>query len=147
MNAWMLLPPILGAAVLCQAILNRQVSESLGLATVVLINAGVFFAAAALLWLGTRVMPDVFPDFLKPGSAGLDARASLIVPGLCGFVLVLGAPWALQKVGPSKTFVLLVGSQILLSVLADKWIFDLDPAWTKWLGASLALAGAVLVAW
>ena len=146
MNAWMLLPPILGAAVLCQAILNRQFGESLGLATAVLINATVFFAASALLWLGTRMMPDIFPDFLKPGTATFDANAALIVPGLCGFLLVLGAPWALQKVGPSKTFVLLVGAQIVLSVLADKWIFDLDLAWTKWAGASLVLAGAILVA-
>lgn len=145
MNAWMLLPPILGAAVVCQAILNWQFSESLGLATAVLINAGVFFAAAAMLWLGTRLMPDLFPDFLKPGPAGFEANATLLVPGLCGFLLVLGAPWSLQKVGPSMTFVLLVGAQIVLGVFADKWIFDLDPAWTKWLGAGLALVGAVLV--
>lgn len=92
------------------------------------------------------MMPDFFPAFLKPGTAEFDVKATLIVPGLCGFVLVLGAPWALQKVGPSTTFVLLVGSQILLSVLVDKWIFDLDPGWTKWLGASLVLAGAWLVA-
>ena len=146
MNAWMLLPPLLGAAVLCQAILNRQFGESLGLATAVLINATVFFAASALLWAGTRLMPDIFPSFLKPGTGAFNATATLIVPGLCGFLLVLGAPWALQKVGPSKTFVLLVGAQIVLSVLADKWIFDLDLAWTKWAGASLVLAGAIFVA-
>ncbi len=79
-------------------------------------------------------MPELFPAFLRPGAAGLDVNATLVVPGLCGFVLVLGAPWAMQNVGPSKTFVLLVGAQIVLSVLADKWIFDLDVAWTKWLG-------------
>lgn len=146
MNAWMFLPPILGAAILCQAILNRQFGESHGLATAVLINATVFFTASAMLWAGTRMVPDIFPNFLRPGTAAFDATATLVVPGLCGFLLVLGAPWALQKVGPSKTFVLLVGAQIVLSVLADKWIFDLDLSWTKWAGASLVLAGAILVA-
>jgi uncharacterized membrane protein YdcZ (DUF606 family) len=53
---------------------------------------------------------------------------------------------ALHHIGPSRTFVLLVGSQILLSVVADQWLFGADPSWTKWLGAGLALAGAVLVA-
>lgn len=146
MNAWMFLPPLLGAAVLCQAILNRQFGESLGLASAVLINATVFFAASILLWAGTRMAPDIFPSILKPGTPAFDAKATLIVPGLCGFLLVVGAPWALQKVGPSKTFVLLVGAQIVLSVLADRWIFDLDLAWTKWAGAGLVLAGAILVA-
>lgn len=146
MNAWVFLPPVLGAAVLVQAILNRQFSQSLGLATAVLINASVFFAAAAMLWVWTRIMPELSPAFLKPGAASFDVNASLIVPGLCGFVLVLGAPWAIQNVGPSKTFVVLVGAQIVLSVIADQLIFGLDPSWTKWFGACLALVGAVLVA-
>jgi len=59
---------------------------------------------------------------------------------------LMGAPWAPQKIGPSMTFVLLVGSQIVFGVLADRWILGLELAWTKWLGASLALLGAVLVA-
>lgn len=145
MNPWLLLPTLLAAAFLCQAILNRRLSESLGLAGAVLVNASVFFVAAALLWTATRLIPGLFPDFLKPGDTGIDAKAVWIVPGVCGFLWVLGAPWALQNLGPSRTFILLVGSQIVLSVLADRWIFDLEPGWNTWLGAVLALAGAVLV--
>jgi len=146
MNAWLFLPTLLAAAFLCQAILNRRISESLGLASAVLINASVFFLAALLLWVGTRLVPELFPDFLKPGDGEFEAKVAWIVPGICGFLWVLGAPWALQNLGPSRTFILLIGSQIVLSVLADKWVFDLEPGWTKWLGAALALAGAVLVA-
>jgi len=144
MNAWLLLPPVLGAAFLCQAILNRQISESLGLATAVLINASVFVVVAAMVWLGTRWFPEYFPAFLKPGPSSLNVNAMLLIPGLCGFLFVFGGPWAVLKIGPSKTFVLLVGSQILLSVLVDMWLFDLQVDWTKWLGAGLAVAGAVL---
>lgn len=145
MSVWIFLPPLLGVTVLCQAILNRQFSESLGLATAVMINATVFFIASALLWISTRMMPELFPEFLKPGAAPLDATLTLVVPGLCGFLLVLGAPWALQKVGPSKTFVLLVGSQIIASVLADRFVFGLELDWTKWLGSAIVLLGVLLV--
>jgi transporter family-2 protein len=146
MTAWLLLPTVLGAAMLCQAILNRQFSDTLGLANAALVNATVFFAATSALWLATRVAPASFPGFFKPGAAGFEASPALLAPGLCGFLLVVGAPMALHHIGPSRTFVLLVGSQILLSVVADQWLFGADPSWTKWLGAGLALAGAVLVA-
>lgn len=143
---WNLLPLLLGGAVLLQGILNRRFGQSWDLSVAILINGKVFFALCLILFALSRLLPaESLPGLLRPGQGEISLKPIHFIPGLCGFLIVFGIPVALNILGPSRTFVLLVGSQIILGVMAEKWIFDLPVTNLKLLGAGLALTGAVLV--
>jgi bacterial/archaeal transporter family-2 protein len=147
------IPVILGIAVVLQGVLNRKIGSAIGLSTAVFINALVFLILSAALLTASYFKPNLFPEFLRipstPWKNAIDQSGASVwlywVPGLCGFLLVLGVPFAIQSIGPSKTFVILVSAQIAFSVLLEAASqSDLSP-W-KFLGAALAITGAYLVA-
>ena len=147
------IPVILGIAVVLQGILNRKIGGTIGLSTAVFINALVFLILSAALLATSYLKPHLFPEFLRVPSVSWknaleQSNTSLWlywVPGFCGFLLVLGVPFAIHSIGPSKTFVVLVSAQIAFSVLLEIAVqSELNP-W-KLLGAGLAMAGAYLVA-
>lgn len=141
-----LLPLFLGLTVVTQGTLNRRVSADWGLASTVFLNATVFFVVSLLLIIALQVSPQLFPDYLKIQSFDL-AKFKLwfLIPGLCGFFLVLGVPWSLQVNGPSKTFILLIVAQIVLSLIVEKFFFAGNPSVMKIFGAVIAMVGAVIV--
>lgn len=146
-------PVILGVAVVLQGILNRKIGSTIGLSTAVLINALVFVVLSGALFGLSYLKPQIFPEFLRlpPSplkSALADGGAPLWlywIPGFCGFLLVLGVPFAIHAIGPSKTFVVLVSAQIAFSVLLELAVQSQLNPW-KLLGAGLAMVGAYLVA-
>ncbi len=147
------IPVVLGIAVVLQGILNRKIGGAIGLSSAVFINALVFLALSAGILLASYMKPQLFPDFLRvpetPWKNALEPGGASLwlywIPGFCGFLLVLGVPFAIQSIGPSKTFVVLVSAQIAFSVLLELVI---QSHWNPWklLGAALAMAGAYLVA-
>lgn len=147
MSVWILMPVLLGAAILTQGLMNRGLATEMGLGLAVLINSAVVLAAALIVMIiaWTQILP--LPSWLQSVASPVGWRWGFLVSGLCGFFIVLGIPLALEKIGPSKTFVILVGAQIVLGVLADRWLFDQSLSWNKIVGASLTVLGAVLVAW
>jgi uncharacterized membrane protein YdcZ (DUF606 family) len=141
-----LLPLFLGLTVVTQGTLNRRVSADWGLASTVFLNATVFFGVSLLLIIAVQVSPKFFPEYLKVQSFDLSKFKSwFLIPGLCGFFLVLGVPWSLQVNGPSKTFILLIVAQIILSLVVEKFFFAGNPSSMKILGALIAAIGAVIV--
>ncbi len=145
MGFYYFLPIALGVTVLTQGILNRQIGAAWGLSTAVLINAAVFFLLSAGLFLLGKYWPGVLPEFLRYRDAGTGFKMTFLIPGICGFILVLGLPWALQNIGPSKSFLLLIASQILASLITDQWIFSQPVPAMKWLGGAITIVGAAVV--
>lgn len=146
MNLYLVLPLFLGFSVVTQGILNRKIAAEWGLPSTVLLNAAVFFILSGILFLLTRVFPEYFPDYLRVHQFNLQkTKYWFLFPGMCGFFLVLGVPWALQNIGPSKTFILLIVAQTVLSVMADKWIFHTEVSMMKLVGSIVALMGALIV--
>ncbi len=146
-------PIILGAAVVIQGILNLKIGKAIGLLTAVLVNALVFFVLSGILFLLSYLRPQFFPLILRPPSSPLkgllmtgEPSAWMYgIPGFCGFLLVLGVPFAIHSLGPSRTFVILISAQIAFSVIFELAVqSNLNP-W-KFVGASLAMAGAYMVA-
>jgi uncharacterized membrane protein YdcZ (DUF606 family) len=147
------IPVVLGLGVVIQGLLNRRIGAAIGLTTAVLINAVVFFALSAIVIAASYFKPDWFPAMLKPPAASFREAALsgpsywlYWIPGFFGFLLVLGVPFSIQQMGPSKTFIILIVAQVVFSLLAERLLFDASFNNMKVIGAMLAVAGAALVA-
>lgn len=68
-----------------------------------------------------------------------------LIPGLVGFVIVLGLPWAVARVGALSTFVALIGAQTLASALWDRWVSDIPFTGARIAGAGFAVLGIWLL--
>ena len=148
MNSYIILPLVIGLAGVTQGILNRQVSASWGLAWAVGLNAVLFIIYSAVLLALLQFAPQVLPEYLRVSAFSAEKfKWWFILPGLCGFLLVLGIPWSIQMMGPSKTFILFIVAQIVFSLLAEKFFFGSEIPFLKIAGALLAMAGAALVMW
>ena len=141
-----LLPVALGAGVLLQSTINRQMAEPYGLATAVLINAAVFFAFSLFFFYFAQYSTGIVPEFFKPKLQNFDFRWFYLLPGIFGFSLVFGLPWSIRTLGAAPSFVLLVAAQILGSLLLDIFYFHNLVNQYKILGALLTLCGAVIYA-
>lgn len=146
-NYFSILPIILGFVVVLQGSLNKQIGTQWGLSTAVLINASVFFLFSIFMYYSTKLFPNFFPDYLRAKPINENFQAWHFIPGLCGFILVLGLPWAIHKIGVAKSMTLLIGSQILMGFIWDKFIYHNEPSLLKLIGAILSLLGAILVMW
>jgi bacterial/archaeal transporter family-2 protein len=145
MQMVLLVPFVLGVAVVLQATLNRQIAAHTGLAVATVLNmlvaAGCAFAFA--LWCGVRGDQDGFLRWHLDLSA---FRVWWLVPGIVGFLIVLGLPWSVQRIGALSTFVMLVGAQMLASALWDRFAGGIPLSPSRILGALCTVAGVVLLA-
>ena len=127
-----------------QGVLNRKIGETWGLGSAVLLNALIFFILALALFLAGKWVPESLPPFLRYTDSR-DFKWWYALPGICGFLLVLGLPWSMRSLGASKSIVLLITAQVLTSVLADRFILDAEMSSVKMAGALIAMVGAGLV--
>lgn len=141
------MPIVLGAIVVLQGSLNKQIGLQLGLSTAVLINSAVFFLFSLFLFFSTKLYPSLFPEYLRIKPMNENFQTWYLIPGICGFLLVLGLPWSIQKLGVAKSIILLISSQVLIGILWDKFIFHAEPSLLKLVGAVITLLGAILVLW
>ncbi len=138
-------PFVLGIAAVLQATLNRQIATHSGLAAATTLNmavaAGCAIAFAA--WCATRGAA----DGLMRWSPHLSTfRSWWLVPGIVGFLIVLGLPWSVQRIGALSTFVALVGAQMLTSALWDHFAGSVPLSTTRIAGALCTIAGVALLA-
>lgn len=143
----MLIPMVLGLTVVTQGAINRRVGADFGLSSAVFLNAFLFFVLSGILLLWAKLAPHQVPEYWRIKDLNMDqARWWYLIPGLCGFLLVLGVPMSLQANGPSKTFILLIASQVVVSLLFEIFIFSTPISNMKLIGALLAAIGAAMVA-
>lgn len=147
MNSYLAIPIAIGFSVVIQGFLNRQIGLNWGLSAAVLLNAVVFFLPCLALYLWTRWTSQPLPPFLQfPAEITSSISWWYLIPGLCGFFIVVGIPISLFQVGPSKTFIILIVSQIVFSLALEKLISGHTPGFLKIAGALIAVLGAALVA-
>lgn len=144
MSFAILLPFFLGFAAVLQGGLNRHIATDYGLPGAVLLNNIVLLVAAGTLFLVTRSSVGV-PELFQDRGAFKSFSWWYVLPGIFGFCLVTGIPWAIVKIGAMRFFVAVVGAQILASVLWDIYVEKLPVGGMRVAGALLAMAGAVMV--
>lgn len=146
MRLFSLLPALLGVASVLQAVLNRRIAVSWGLAAAALLNSAVLLAAAVGVFVWSRKMPAAFPaGFAAPAVLG-SGSWWFLVPGVLGLSLVMGLPYAVGRLGAGAVFIMLIGAQIVTSLLWDFAVEGRPLAGMRIAGAVLALVGAALTA-
>jgi transporter family-2 protein len=143
---WMvLLPGFLGLAAVLQGGLNRQVAGQWGLAGAALFNTLVLLAAVGALLALVRLRPSVLPEFFQIKGALAQLRWWWILPGLFGFALVTGIPFAISRLGAFPVFLGILVGQMITSLAWDAVLEGRPLTLPKVCGALLAVAAAVLV--
>lgn len=130
------LPALLGVVVVFQAGLNRKISAQWGLASAVFLNALVFTIIAGVVWLKQN------------GKDQIDLKNIswwYVIPGIFGYMLVVGGPWAISRWGAVHTFILIISAQLLTSLIWDTQIEGLSVSPLRIAGIALAWIGAVMV--
>jgi len=136
---------VLGIAAVLQATLNRQIASHAGLAAATALNMAVAatFALAFAIYCGLRGEQ---AGLLRWNLEGAAFRVWWLLPGIVGFLIVLGLPWSVQRIGALSTFVALVGAQMLTSALWDHFATGIPMTVSRVLGALCTVAGVVLLA-
>ncbi len=145
MRLFSFLPFLLGVAAVLQGGLNRQISGTLGLPQAALFNTLVLLGAVGALLAWARLHPEALPPLfqLRPGWAQF--RTWWVLPGLCGFALVAGIPWAISRLGAFPVFLGILGGQLVMSLAWDALVEHRPLTLIRLAGAGLALLGAWLV--
>ena len=138
-------PVVVGLAVVLQGGFNRQVSTQWGLATTVFVNGIVFLVVSLILWGAMKLRPEMLPrEFLPAASPGSVAAWRVILPGIFGVVIVTGLPWAIARMGALGAILILLVTQLAVSMVWDLVVEDVPVQPMRVIGAVLALAGAWL---
>lgn len=136
----MLLPVMVGLAIVLQSGLNRVIAESRGLALALMINAILVAALTGAFLLWAQRSPSA-PAFLR-GTMGW--QWWYIIPAICGFVITLGIPFALSRMGAGAVFALIIATQLLGSLAWDVVVEHRALGLAKLAAAALTAVGALI---
>lgn len=145
MNAALLIPLILGTVGILQAGLNRNMSNDLGLTTTALFGNFVTLLASTILLILIKTTPDSFPPFFQLKSSLANFKWWYIVPGIFGFLFVIGLPWGIYKIGAVKVTVGLIAAQMIAGVLWDIYVEKIPVNTMKILGILTAGLSVTLI--
>lgn len=149
MRWFILLPGMLGLAAVIQGGLNRQISGQWGLSNAAFFNTLVLLAATAGLLVYTVTRPESLPEFFRVkgglGASWASFRWWYLIPGLCGMSLVVGIPYAIQRIGAFPVFLGILGGQLVASLLWDAAVEHRPVTLVRLAGAGLALLAAWMV--
>lgn len=134
-NIYYLIPIFLGLATILQTQILKLMGIHFSLIWAALINnlTGLVILGIALLF------------FSKKSIQLSDFSPFYLLAGVLGVAFVIGAPFAVAKIGPAKFFIILVASEIVLGMI---WQYFVDPSEItnkKILACLLVTIGAWLV--
>ena len=134
---------LLGAVAVIQATINRQIAVRWGLAPAAILNTGVA-TIVATMFLGLVVTLGGTAFTFQSGLRLSEFRWYWVLPGIFGFLLVAGLPWAVHHIGASRVFVGLVAAQMITSLAWDHFAEGIPVTTARGAGALLAIASVVL---
>jgi uncharacterized membrane protein YdcZ (DUF606 family) len=143
MQAELAVPLVLGVAAVLQAALNQQIAAHTGLAAATALNMLVAVVCAVGFALFCALRGEA-SGLLRWSPDAAAFRLWWLVPGLVGFLIVLGLPWAVQRTGALSTFVALVAAQMLASALWDRFVGGVPLSTPRLCGALCTVAGVLL---
>lgn len=116
-NNLVLLPIVLGIFSVLQAGINEKILPSLGVTLTVLLNSAVLMTTSVFVWYFARQTMHASPSDLIDTNGGAAFSWWYIIPGIFGYFLVAGLPISIQKIGANSTFLVLVITQLGISLL------------------------------
>ena len=134
----------LGSLGVVQAALNRRLAAQWGLAPAILLNGVVVMSLCIVFYVAAR---RGYIDAITHDGVSGSFRFSWLLPGLFGFLLITGLPWAIGKIGATQVFVGVVFAQMVTSLVWDRVVEGLDWSWGRFAGACLCAAGVAIASW
>jgi len=133
-----------GTLVVLQSGMNKNISQQWGFAATVLIGA-IGYLVFNLIFLSlTYYRPQWFPAEYLPKGSFSDFRWYWVLPGLFGFSLVMGITVSISQIGAVSAILLSIASQVVTSMLWDKFIDDRPLGAMKIAGAVIACIGVFM---
>lgn len=133
-NIYFLIPVALGLATILQTQIVKSMGQHITLVWASLINNITGLIFLAILALITKQKTFQVSEF----------RPVYLLAGIFGALFVLGAPFAVQKIGPGKFFIFLVASEIIFGMMWQ-FLVNADEITPKHLLAcALVITGALL---
>ncbi|MBX3251092.1 MAG: DMT family transporter [Myxococcales bacterium] len=129
---------LLGCVAVVQAGLNRRIAGTAGLATAVLYNGFVVLAFCGLFYAAAR------RGLVGSVPEGVSFRWWWLVPGVLGFSLITGLPWAIARIGSLQVFVAAVAAQMVASLAWDAWVEGIPFNALRAAGAAVCVIGVAL---
>lgn len=140
-----LLSILVGFSTVLQGGLNRQIAIQWGVAGAVLLNSFFYITAAILLFLISKKLPQFVPEIFHDKGTLTQFSWWYLIPGLCGFLIVVGAPIVIAKIGAFKLVLGVVTAQLVFGLLWDVMVEDIPATTTRIAGAVLAFISVILV--
>ena len=148
---WTLLPILFGAVAVVQSGLNKKIGDQVGLAQAVAWSASVLCLASWLFVVLANQWPDALPSVFAPPPSSRDSSwlswRYYAIPGLLGFIIVAGVPFAMGKVSALSVFVGLVAGQVVCSAAWDRFVLGETITSQKLAAGGLAIAAVLLSTW
>lgn len=127
-----------------QSGLNKMISDHWGFSSALLLNGLVFLVFNLLLFAAVYFQPQIFPMSYRLQGDLFDFKLWWVLPGFCGFMLVMGLAVSLSQVGAVQTFVICIAAQIVCSLLWDFLVEGQHIATARWIGTLVTFLGAFL---
>lgn len=147
-ESYLMLPSVVafvvGLITVLQSGLNKKISMSEGLPAAVALNALVIFIVALSFYFVQKNGFVSMPDNLKSVELFQIKKWWFIIPGICGFLLVMGYPFSISYMGAAKVFVIAIAGQCVGSLMWDALVEQNAPNPLKLVGVALTLLGAFL---
>src|SRR4051812_27531253 len=100
-----LFPALMGILIVLQAGLNRRIFAIWGLPAAGFVNSAVLLLASSAFLLTALFKPGAFGPEFRTNIQTQSFALWFLLPGLFGFVLVNGGPWAVARWGATHTFI------------------------------------------
>jgi transporter family-2 protein len=133
-----------GLAIVLQAGANRVLARSWSLSAVLAVGGVVLTLASVALWGLARVSPAAVPDIFRVREGGPPVAWWFWIPGLLGFSIVAGIPYAISRIGALPSMALVIAAQLGGSLLWDMWMEGQAITWLRLAGAVVTMAGALI---
>lgn len=137
---WTFLIPIaVGIAGILQGGFNLKMSTPLGLVHSVFIGNILVLLYSIVFYFIVSKSPENFPDFFRIKAPLTSFKWWYIVPSLCAFIIILGIPIGISRLGAIKVTVLIVVAQMMTSIFWDVFVDKVPMNAMKSLGLAFSL--------
>ncbi|MCY4523756.1 MAG: DMT family transporter [Halobacteriovoraceae bacterium] len=146
MNTAIFFTLFLGIISIFQAGFNRQMASHIGVVQAVFLGNFITMIIALAVFLCAKQYPHWFSEFFQARSS-FEFKWWYSLPGIFGFFIVLGFPFAIYKVGAVKATILLVTAQMMTSFFWDMSVEKIPLTGYKILGLLFAGLSVFFLSW
>jgi transporter family-2 protein len=140
------IPLFIGSLGILQGAVNKQIAQSIGLTQAVLLTNFIALALCVILFILARKTNLITLDILQVNQS-FTFKWWYVFPGIMGFLIIAGVPYAIGKFGALTVTIGLVAAQMGTSVLWDIFVEKIPLNSIKVIGVFLGMLSTFLVSW